>query len=139
MFVRSPYNYDREEASLEAGLACLDASKAVQDAAADADINTIVRRFGLTGELPDAVAAPSYGDFSEVVDFHTAMIAVRKAEDSFLRMPADVRARFLNDPQLFVEFCSDEANREEMGKLGLLVPEAVKAAPVVEPVKGEKV
>ncbi|WNK12800.1 MAG: internal scaffolding protein [Microvirus sp.] len=122
-FLRTQFNYDRDEASFESALACQDPSRTVQDAAEDADINTIVRRFGLTGELPDGVAAPNYGDFTEVVDFHTAMIAVRKAEGTFMRMPAHVRARFENDPQLFLEFCSDERNRDEARKLGLLVPQ----------------
>ena len=38
------------------------------------------------------------------------MNAVRGAEESFMAMPAEVRSRFGNDPQAFVEFCSDEAN-----------------------------
>ena len=51
-FVRSPYNYDMSAVSDETGLCCEDESLAIQSAKEDADINTIVRRFGLTGELP---------------------------------------------------------------------------------------
>lgn len=95
----------------------------VQSQAADADINTIVKRFGITGELPQGLRPPTFEDFSEVVDFHTAQQAIVEAREAFMQMPADVRARFHNDPGEFVQFCSDEANLPEMRKLGLAVPE----------------
>lgn len=122
MFIRSPFNYDRDLASLESGLKCEDGSRTQQSFAEEVDINTIVRRFGLTGELPQDVAAPTYGDFVGVYDFHTAMNAVAKAHEAFDAMPAQVRSRFNNDAGAFVDFCSDEANREEAVKLGLVVP-----------------
>lgn len=118
-------------ASVETGLACLDASLAVQSMAEETDINTIVKRFGLTGQLPSDVRVPTFGDFTEVTDFQTAMNAVLDAEKSFMAMPAEVRKRFGNDPQEFVMFCSDEKNVDEMRKLGLAVPK-------VEPVKDER-
>lgn len=122
-FLRTPYNYDVEAASDESGLECADPSLAVQDARDEVDINTIVRRFGLTGKLPEDVPAPSYGDFVGITSYHDAMNAVAKAHESFDAMPADVRSRFQNDPGQFVEFCSDPANVDEMRKLGLVVPE----------------
>lgn len=127
VFVRSAYNYDRMQASDESGLRCEDVSLAKQAFADECDINTIVRRFGLTGELPAAFKAPSYGDFEEVADFHTAMQAVRDAQESFMSMPPELRARFHNDPQELVEFVASEDNRAEAVKLKL-VPEAVVEA-----------
>lgn len=112
---------DFSAASDDTGLMCLDPSLAIQSARDETDINTIVKRFGLSGKLPENVVAPSYGDFTEVVDFQTAMNAIVDAERAFMLMPADVRRRFGNDPQLFVEFCSDDQNLEEMKKLGLVV------------------
>lgn len=138
-FFRTPYNYDMAEVSEMTGLSCPEVSLTVQDAAEEADINTIVRRFGLTGELPDAVKAPVYADFEEVVDFHSAMLAVRQAEAAFMRMPAEVRARFGNDAGAFVDFCSDNKNLAELQKLGLTRPDLV--IPDVPPVPvdgGEK-
>lgn len=119
-FVRSAYNYDRDEASDASGLTCEDESLAIQSAAEESDINTIVRRFGLTGELPSDVAIPRTGDFTNVPDFHTAMNLVRQAQEEFLRVPAEVRARFGNDPQAFMAFVEDDSNREEARRLGLL-------------------
>lgn len=119
-FVRSPYNYDRRKASRTCALLCPDPSRTKQSFAEDADINTIVRRFNLTGQLPTGIRMPTYGDFSEVFDFHTAMNAIAKARESFDAMPAHIRARFHNDPAEFVDFCSNEENRQEAIKMGLV-------------------
>lgn len=107
--------------SFMTGLLCEDPSLAVQSARDEADINTIVKRFGLSGQLPTDVRAPEYADFLEVVDFQTAMNAIATANTAFMAMPADIRTRFGNDPHAFVDFCSDDDNLEEMKRLGLVV------------------
>lgn len=122
-----PFNYDADAVSMETGLECKDVSLTKQSFAEECDINTIVRRFGLTGELPTNVRMPSYGDFTGLGDFRDAMNAVVAAREAFDLMPADVRARFHNDPAEFVDFCSDEKNFEEAGKLGLVKPEVLEA------------
>lgn len=138
-FVRTPYNYDVDEASEESGLFCADPSLAVQDGRDEADINTIVRRFGLTGELPQGLRIPEYGDFVGITDYHSAMNAVAQANETFELLPAELRARFENDPEQFVSFCLDAKNGDELVKLGLAVPnpaEKPEPAPApVEPVK----
>lgn len=133
-FIRNGNNYDMHEASLESGLITDTPSLTQQSQGAEADINTIVKRFGLTGQLPSGVRAPTYGDFSGVDDYRTALDSIREAEASFMRMPAEVRKRFEHDPQKFVEFCSDEKNLDEMRKLGLAKP-APKADNPPEPAK----
>lgn len=134
-FIRSAYNYDMDVASVESGLRCEDASLTKQSFASEVDINTIVDRFGLSGELPVGVRMPVYGDFTGVSDFHSAVNAVAKANEAFDAMPAKVRARFKNDPAEFLEFVADANNIVEARKLGL-VPEAeiVQAAALVAPV-----
>jgi phage internal scaffolding protein len=127
MFFRSGFNYDVDAASNESALLCEDESLAIQSAKEESDINTIVRKFGLTGELPGQVAMPKSGDFTNIPDFHTAMNLVRKSQEAFLTVPADIRSRFGNDPQAFMNFIEDDANRDEAKRLGLL-----KAMPVVE-------
>ncbi|MEO5351179.1 MAG: hypothetical protein H7836_16280 [Magnetococcus sp. YQC-3] len=136
MFIRSFGNYDVDQASVDNGLACCDDSLAVQSAEEESNINTIVRRFGLTGELPNDLRMPISGDFSGVPDFHAAMNMVRSAQEEFLRVPADIRARFSNDPQQLMSFLEDDSNRDEARKLGFLkapdpVPEplAVRVVP----------
>ena len=70
VFLRSPYNYDMDEASDLSGLRCEDESLAIQSARDETDINTIVRRFGLTGELPGDFDMPQSGDFTNVHGCH---------------------------------------------------------------------
>lgn len=125
MFVRSAYNYDRDAASLESGLLCEDVSRTRQEFAEECDINTIVRRFGITGEVPTNVRMPMHGDFQELVTFQQAMNALVEAQKAFAAMPADVRSRFGNDPGVFVDFCSDPKNLDEAIKLGMVREEVV--------------
>lgn len=124
-----PFNYDADAASLECGLTCLDPSMTKQSFADEVDINTIVRRFNLTGQLPENVRMPTYTDFEDVFDFKSAMDAVAAAGEAFDEMPAEVRARFHNSPAEFVDFCSDVANRPEAEKLGLVLPASKVVAP----------
>lgn len=126
--VRVPFRYDADAASLESGLSCPEPTRAQQQFKDEVDINTIARNFGMTGRLPENVRMPTYGDFEDVVDFRTALNAARRAAHSFMQMPAEVRARFSNDPQQFLAFCSDEANRAEAAKLGLVVSLPVPAS-----------
>lgn len=132
VFLRTPFNYDMLSASDESGLCCEDASLTKQSFVPETDINEIVKRFGLTGELPGDLRAPTYQDFEGVFDFHSAMNAIATANESFDALPAAVRSRFQNNPALFVDFCSDVANLDEMRKMGLAVPAA--AAAVVDAV-----
>lgn len=120
VIVRSLFAYDADAVSLETGLECRDKSLTVQDQRDEADINVLVERFGLTGQLPQNVRMPTYGDFEGVGDYHAALNALKAAEAAFMEMPADVRKRFDNNAGLFVDFCSDPKNREEAIKLGLV-------------------
>lgn len=128
MFIRTEHNYDMNAAGDESGLRCDDPSLTKQSFREESDINVIVARFNLTGQLPVGIRMPSYGDFADVFDFQTAMNAIAHANEAFDAMPAGVRARFHNDPAEFVAFCSDQANREEAEKLGLVMPKAAALA-----------
>jgi len=111
-------------------LHCKDPSRAIQSQAAEADINTIVRNFGVTGRVPQAVRLPEYGDFSGIDDYQSALHAVMDAERSFMALPAAVRSKFQNNPQAFASFCLDPANLEELRKLGLAAsPPAASTSP----------
>lgn len=137
-FVRSAWNYITDFTSELTGLDCSgDPSLAQQQFKDECDINVIVERFGLTGEMPLNPQVPKYGDFTGVYDFQSALNAINQAEASFMELPAKVRARFENDPQQLLEFVSDEKNREEAQSLGLLKitpPEAVKSVASPPPI-----
>lgn len=129
MIFRRKGEYDADAASLETGLECTGETLTQQSMKDEADINVLVRRFGITGQLPVNVRVPSYADFDDVFDFATAQQAIIEANKSFMAMPAEVRARFGNDPHEFVMFCSDEKNIDEMVRMGLAVKKPEAATP----------
>lgn len=57
--------------SLASALTCILPTRAVQSQKEDADINTIVRNFGITGKAPISARVPTYGDFEGVDDYQT--------------------------------------------------------------------
>lgn len=124
MFFRSGFNYDTDTASEDSALV-MPVDETVftqQQFKEESDINTIVSRFGLTGEIPGDFKAPMSGDFTGITDFQTAMQQVRAAEEEFMRMPGELRARFANDPQQLLAFVMDDRNRDEAVRLGIVPP-----------------
>lgn len=133
MTFRAPYAYDGDKVSFDTGLECPEPTMAQQNFKDECDINYILERFGVTGELPSGVRQPQYGDFTGVTDYQSALNAVIAADEAFMAMPAAVRARFDNDPAKFVDFVADDANYEEAAKLGLVKPQqAVEVANTAE-------
>lgn len=133
VFLRTPYNYNTNEAGDESGLECKDPTRTKQSEAEEADINTIVRRFNLTGQLPTNLRTPQYGDFDGIDSFQDAMDRVRAATENFMMIPAEIRSKFGNDPGAFVEFASNPDNLPELRKMGLArdIPEAATPVPGV--------
>jgi len=119
-FIRNPYNYDTIAASNESGLRCEDATRTQQHFKDETDINNILRQFNITGQLPTKAITPRYGDFTNIGDYHTALNAVIAAEDEFMTLPAQLRARFDNDPAELIEFLNNPENLQEAQKLGLV-------------------
>ena len=119
VFLRTPYNYDTDAISDMTALECEKETKTQQQFKDEVDINTIVERFGVTGEAPPTVNFPEEQDFTEVHDFQSAMNVLRASEEAFMQLPAKARARFQNSPQQFMEFIHDADNQEEAIKLGL--------------------
>lgn len=123
-FVRNPYNYDPAELSDETGLdcSCDGAGRTKQSFAEEADINTLIKRFGIGNPLPQGVRVPSFGDFNGVYDYQSALNVLQAADRAFMNLPADLRSRFGNDPAAFVAFCDDENNHAEAVRLGMIPP-----------------
>jgi len=130
-FARNPYNYDADYASETTGQLNEEPSVTQQQFKEECDINTIARNFGVTGHIPLPVYMPTYGDFTDVGDFQSALHAIQRAEASFMAMPSEVRARFENSPQKFLDFTSDVRNADEARALGLFRDAA--PAPIPQP------
>lgn len=138
-YLRTAYNYDIDEASKETGLACPEETMAQQHFKEECDINTIVERFGITGELPQNVRVPLPDEFIGAMDYQQAMNAIIDGQNAFAQMPANVRARFQNDPQEFLQFVHDPENRAEAERLGIInapkaTPAPVQQTPAAAPV-----
>lgn len=117
--IRSAYNYDGDDVSRETGLVCDVATRTQQQFKEECDINTIVERFGVTGNLPITTVQPLSGDFTEIGTYQEAIEAVRSAEINFMQLPSKVRERFGQDSQKFVDFCINPANLEAVREMGL--------------------
>jgi len=120
VFLRTPYNYDRDAATNESGLACEEPSLAQQHYKDECDINTILEKFNITGLMPESPLSPRYGDFTGISDYHTALNRVIAAQDEFEALPAQIRARFDNNPAQLIEFLENSDNRSEAEELGLV-------------------
>lgn len=132
--LRSIRSFDRREFSRRAASGKgKEGSKTVQSDRKGSDINEIVKRFGLTGQLPVPRAVPQFRDFLEAPDFRGAMEIIVQAREAFEDLPARIRERF-GSPEAYVDYVSNPENKEELIKLGL-----AKADPVPEPEKIQKV
>jgi len=125
--IRSAYGPRREAKPLVCGK-----SMTKQSMKDECDVNLILARYVKTGLLSHVQErSPVYADVSEMGDFREALGRVDAVRDFFAGLPSQVRAFFKNDPATFLDFMSDEANREKAEELGLVKKEEV--APAVAP------
>lgn len=103
-----------------------------QHFAKDADLNNIIKRYGISdGAVPPVALDPAFfGDFTDAPDFRQALDNTREALEHFNALPADLRTRFRNDPVELWTFVTNPANAEEAVKLGLLARDPGTGAPV---------
>lgn len=130
VIVLNPFTIDPDKHSDKYGLACKDKSLTVQADAEAADINNIVRNFGLTGGLPYGNLQPVYDDFSNLpTDYHTALNIIRDADERFMEFPAEIRSKFDNDAGVFLDSLSDPSMRHVFEEVGLVPPLPKDAGP----------
>jgi len=120
VFLRTQFNYDRNAASNASGLVCEEPTRAQQHHKDECDINVILERFGKTGHMPVNAISGTYGDFSGVHDYHTALNALIASQAEFDALPAQIRNRFANEPAKLIEFLDDPKNQAEATSLGLI-------------------
>jgi phage internal scaffolding protein len=130
IFLRTAYNYDTNAASNASGLVCEEPTRAQQHHKDECDINVILERFGKTGQLPVNAISGTYGDFSGVHDYHTALNAIIASEHEFAALPAKIRNRFANDPANLINFLEDPSNKAEAESLGLINSTSSYSEPV---------
>jgi phage internal scaffolding protein len=103
------------------------------------NINLIMKRFEKTGQITHVNAVQAlYGDFSEAKTYQESLNLVMEANDAFLALPAKIRAKFENNPELLVQFIENDANYEEAVKLGLMDKDAVIEAEKIKKLNAEQ-
>jgi len=123
----------RKDGSLRVSVTCKanpDEGKTEQSHQKECDIRNIVRRYAKMGvplnQMPDPA---TYRDLTERPDYLSANIIVAKANAAFADLPARIRARFQNEPGVFMEFMADPSNYDEGVKLGLFKEKPVAPPP----------
>ena len=113
---------------VDCSLVCEDASLTKQSEAAACDVNNIVKHWIQSGGAMDlSQRVGQFLDVSAVPDFRSCQQFLIDAENMFLSIPADVRARFNNDPAVFLDFVQNPANSDELVKLGLATAKSLAA------------
>lgn len=104
----------------------------------ETDVNNIVK--GAISNLPPRNNMPAFGDFPDPNSYVASMNMVANAHSLFETMPSAIREKFKNDPVEMLKFMSDENNRDEAIKLGLIEkPADVKVIDGCKYVNGEYV
>lgn len=109
-------------------------SLAVQSFADEADINRKMARHlkgpnrgMMLGAVPQTPREPRFLDLSSADTYHDMLNKVSQIDTKFQSLPARVRQRFRNNPELLLRFVEDPANAREAVKLGLISdPEVVR-------------
>lgn len=122
------HEYDWKAVSDGTGIDTGPSDLVQQQFGVEADINTIMRRFHVTGEMPSGIAGGVYGDFSGVSDYADAVEAVDRARRGFMTLPPEVREKFGNDPGKLIAF-AQSVDEDEFTR----VFEAPKVPPVLPP------
>lgn len=119
-------------------------SRTKQNFAKECDVNNVIKAFKRTGLVTHVAKRPGfYADVSTLGDYKSAMDNVKQAESLFLELPHKTRERFGNDAAVFLDWCVDPKNTEEMQELGLLpkdeiLPPAESGSAATPPAGGQE-
>jgi len=94
----------------------------------DFDLNHVIERYHKTGILPQMrTDQPTYGDYSNPIDYQEAQNKIMLANDLFGALPARIRRDFDDDPGTFLAFASNPDNLEELVEMGLADPSSLQS------------
>lgn len=83
------------------------------------NINHIMKVARRTGILPVKAGQPLFGDFTGCIDYHDSMNKIVEIDQTFGKLPSEIRKRFKNDPGALLEFLNKDENYKEACELGL--------------------
>lgn len=83
------------------------------------EMRHVLKKFEATGVVQHVSNRhPTYGNYIGAPDFQEAQFVIASARSTFQSIPARIRARFKNDVSLFLDFVTDEKNRDEIVSMG---------------------
>lgn len=102
------------------------------------DINVIMKRWLSGGPPPVSDASKAvFKDVSHGMDYQSMMNTVVDVQQRFDELPAELRAKFKNNPSMLLDFVHDPANEEEAIQLGLIFDEPGTTLSVPTPRVGD--
>lgn len=107
--------YDVKAVSLLTSLDTGEETLVQQQFGEEVDVNTIMRRYGMTGAAPFGEDAGVYGDFTGIHDYDSAVARIDAARARFMELPASVREKFNNDPGELIRR-ANEMDEAELAK-----------------------
>lgn len=100
------------------------------------DIKLIMRKAEKTGMINHVKRTEGqYVDLVGRPDFHQSMNEITQAKSMFETIPATVREKFENNPQKWLDFVTNQDNREEMTQMGFSTDHLPEVLSEPEPVK----
>lgn len=91
-----------------------------QSQAAETDVNYIMDKFMKTGQITHLTSKQAmYRDLTNIPSLGEALTTITKANEAFATLPAKLREKFGNSPELFVSYLQDPKNDKEAIELGL--------------------
>lgn len=111
----------REDGSISCRTVNLEPSLTIQSERDKCDLNIIKGIYDRTGIMNNIrTDSPRYGDFTSSSDYHDVLFRAQQAEEDFMSLPAELRARFSNDPGKLIDFVANPNNAAEAVQLGLM-------------------
>ncbi len=96
----------------------------------ECNINTIMKKFEKTGIAEHLnTFKGEYGSFINYEDYHSSLNKILEAKETFFKIPAQIRAKFDNDPSKFLQFTQDPKNHDQMVDMGLANKKEPSEAP----------
>lgn len=106
-------------------------SRTKQAFAKESNVNFIMAKYLSSGVIEHVRKNSGfYADVTDVPDYKEALMVVMEASDLFNSLPSDIRTKFDNDPQKYLEFVSKPENKDQLIKWGMVKAPIEPAAPI---------
>lgn len=114
-------------------------NKCIQSEKKNQDINNIVARAHVTGHLPVLMQRQPIQQLPDSMTFQEAMDKVVHAQQSFERLPAEIRIKFDNDPKKLLKALEDPKKNLDLLKEASVIEEVNEVIhPVVQELRAQQ-